>query len=273
MFNDDTYVKILELMSREARQRALSEDGMGDVARTGMFTSGVLSTCNGLKIALYFSGHQHAGENLQDLLRQRAAELEPPIQMCDALSRNTKGDFKTIVANCIAHARRKFVDVHDRFPDACRVVLKSLEEIYRIDALAKEQELDPQQRLLLHQSASVPVMNQLHQWLNAQFDDKLVEPNSALGDAVRCLLKHWDKFTLFLRHPGAPLDNNICERALKTSAPQWGRKDRLFDKASSDKSGHFRSFAGLSLALSIGSRRNFMSDAAKREFPRFQLNA
>ncbi len=66
VFNDDTYVKILELMSQEARQRALSEDGMGDVARTGMFTSGVVSTCNGLKIALYFSGHQHAGENLQD---------------------------------------------------------------------------------------------------------------------------------------------------------------------------------------------------------------
>ncbi len=128
VFNDDTYVKILELMSPEARQRALSEDSIGDVARAGMFTSGVVSTCNGLKIALYFSGHQHAGENLQALLRQRAAELEPPIQMCDALSRNIRGDFKTIVANCIAHARRKFVDVHDRFPKACRVVLKSLKE-------------------------------------------------------------------------------------------------------------------------------------------------
>jgi hypothetical protein len=44
---------------------------------------------------------------------------------------------------------------------------------------------------------------------------KRVEPNSGLGQAFNYLLKRWDKFTLFLRVPGAPLDNNICERALK----------------------------------------------------------
>ena len=49
----------------------------------------------------------------------------------------------------------------------------------------------------------------------AQFADKRIEPNSGLGEAFNYLLKRWDKFTLFLRMPDAPLDNNICERALK----------------------------------------------------------
>ena len=42
-----------------------------------------------------------------------------------------------------------------------------------------------------------------------------MEPNSALGGAISYLLKHWEKLTLFLRVAGAPLDNNVCERALK----------------------------------------------------------
>jgi hypothetical protein len=58
-------------------------------------------------------------------------------------------------------------------------------------------------------------MDQLHQWLQAQIDDKKVEPNSSLGAAIRYMLRHWDKLTLFLRVPGAPLDNSICEQALK----------------------------------------------------------
>src|SRR6266446_6347492 len=49
--------------------------------RTGVFTSGIVATSQGQKIALYFTGRQHAGENLATVLKQRAAELCPPIQM------------------------------------------------------------------------------------------------------------------------------------------------------------------------------------------------
>src|SRR5271166_3033123 len=63
-------------------------------------------------------------------------------------------------------------------------------------------------------------MDQLHVWLTAQFAEKQVEPNSGLGMAIRYLLKHWERLTLFLRQAGAPLDNNICERALKKADPE-----------------------------------------------------
>src|SRR6476661_8640090 len=60
-----------------------------DNGRSGVFTSGIVSISGGRKIALYFTGWKHAGKNLADVLRWRAAELDVPIQMCDALSRNT----------------------------------------------------------------------------------------------------------------------------------------------------------------------------------------
>ena len=44
-----------------------------------------------------------------------------------------------------------------------------------------------------------------------------MEPNSSLGKAINYMLKHWLPLTRFLEVPGAPLDNNICERALKTA--------------------------------------------------------
>ena len=58
-------------------------------------------------------------------------------------------------------------------------------------------------------------MDKLHQWMSQQLEQKQVEPNSGLGQAMGYLLRHWQPLTLFLRRAGAPLDNNICERALK----------------------------------------------------------
>jgi transposase len=183
---------------------------------------------DGHRVALFFSGRRHAGENLAEVLQHRAAELPPPIQMCDALSRNLPGELQTILAHCLAHARRQFVDVYDRFPDPCRHLLEALAVVYRNDALARQRQLSPEARLQLHQQESGPTMQDLHAWLNQQLDDRLTEPNSALGGAIRYMLRYWEPLTLFLRQAGAPLDNNVCERALKKAILH--RKNALFYK-------------------------------------------
>lgn len=236
--NDDTTIKILELMDKRARQQALAEDSPGDSPedsakkkpseRSGMFTTGIVSTREGRRIALFLSGRKHAGENLKDVLVRRTAELPPPIQMCDALTRNLPGKLQTILAHCLAHGRRQFVDVAERFPEECRHVLEALAVPYRNDAIALERNLSPEARLRFHQAESGPTMEELHAWLARQFDERRVEPNSALGGAISYLLKHWEKLTLFLRVAGAPLDNNICERALKKAILH--RKNALFYK-------------------------------------------
>ena len=81
---------------------------------------------------------------------------------------------------------------------------------------------------LTHQERSKPLMKGLHDWMTEQFEQHLVEPNSGLGGALRYLIKHWEPLTLFLRQAGAPLDNNVCERALKRAILH--RKGSMFYK-------------------------------------------
>ena len=223
LHNDDTPSKILELMA----ENQAHEHGK-DSKRTGLFTTGVVSKREAHLIALFFTGRNHAGENLEAVLARRPKALSAPIQMCDGLSRNLPGELKTILANCLSHGRRRFVDVAENFPEEVRYVLESLAQIYENDAVARREKFSPQQRLKFHQSESGPVMQKLHAWLTRQLADKLVEPNSGLGEAIAYMLGHWKELTLFLRKPGAPLDNNICERALKKAILH--RKNALFYK-------------------------------------------
>jgi transposase len=231
LHNDDTTVKILALMGERGRQEILNNLEREDdpaVERTGLYTSGVVALRDGQRVALFFSGRRHAGENLAQVLKLRVAQLPPPIQMCDALSRNLPGELQTILAHCLAHARRQFVDVYDRFPEPCRHLLEALAVVYRNDASAREQQMSPEARLHFHQQESQPTLQELHAWLTRQLDAKLTEPNSALGGAIRYMLRHWDPLTLFVRQAGAPLDNNVCERALKKAILH--RKNALFYK-------------------------------------------
>jgi len=148
--------------------------------------------------------------------------------MCDALSRNTPkltDGAEILPANCLAHGRRQFVEVAANFPEPCRYVLETLGEVYTYDAEARLRKLSPIERLAFHQQHSAPLMKQLHDWLEGQFAMKQVEPNSGLGKAIT-LLRHWKGLTTFLRQAGAPLDNNVCERALKRAA--LNRKNALF---------------------------------------------
>jgi transposase len=211
--NDDTAMKVL-LSINETE------------GRKGTFTTGVVSVKDKRTIALFFTGHHHAGENLADLLAQRHRGLGPPIQMCDALSRNVPKEFATILANCLVHARRNFVDVAENFPTECRHVIAILAKVYEHDAGAQEEEMSPQRRLAYHQATSGPLMEDLRAWMNGQFAEKKTEPNSGLGKAFSYMLKHWEPLTLFLRVAGAPIDNNICERALKMAIRH--RKNSLF---------------------------------------------
>jgi len=226
LHNDDTTMKIMEY--RKARQRAeQADDGKQADERSGVFTSGIVGKLDDNHlIALYFTGKKHAGENLAKVLAKRNAQLPDPIQMCDALSRNVPAAFKTILANCLTHARRRFVEQVNNFPEQCRYLLEKLRDVYHNDAVTRERNMSDHERLSFHQLHSGPIMEDLQKWLRAQIDEHKVEPNSGVGEAIEYMRKHWSKLTLFLRVPGAPLDNNICERILKKAILH--RKNSLF---------------------------------------------
>ena len=223
--NDDTTMKLLELTA-EQRAAVLGEDQAS--GRTGVFTSGIVSIGEGRKIALFFTGARHAGENLAAVLERRATTLPIPIQMCDGSSSNTAGDFETLLGKCNAHGRRKFVELIELFPEQVRFVLETLREVYKTDAEARTRQLSPAERLRLHQLESGPRMAALKEWMDRQLTERLIEPNSRLGEAIRYLQNHWEGLTLFLRIEGVPLTNNITERALKRAILH--RKNSLFYK-------------------------------------------
>jgi len=225
-YNDDTTARILSL-EKQIREAEVPPPG-ATKPRTGIFTTGIIATREQRTIALFLSGGKHAGENLQDVLDRRPADLATPIQMCDGLSRNKPLTTPTLLANCNSHGRRGFVTVADAFPDECAHVLVTMQQIYKHDEQTRREAMPDEQRLLFHQQHSAPIMDGLKRWMEEKLEGLHVEPNSSLGDAMAYVLKRWQPLTLFLRQPGAPLDNNICERALKTSIRH--RNNSLFYK-------------------------------------------
>jgi len=224
LHSDDTPAQILSLTAARTKLEAAGQTP----AAKAINTSGIVAVLQEHKVILFFTGHPHAGQNLEHVLSHRARELAPPIQMSDALACNFTGEFKTIVSKCLAHGRRKVVEVVAQFPEPCRYVLEVLATVYVNDAHCRKAQLSPQQRLLHHQAHSAAPMQDLQRWMSEQFEQRLAEPNSAPGQALRYLLKHWSGLTLFLRQAGAPLDNNVVERALKRAILH--RKNSMFYK-------------------------------------------
>jgi hypothetical protein len=171
------------------------------------------------------TGRTHAGENLAAVLAQREEQRPPPLHMCDGLAQNTPKGQATVACQCTVHARRNFVEIQSDFPEECRKVIDLIAEVYRVEKQIKADGLTAQARLEVHQAQSQPIMEQLKAWLTQQVEDRKVEPNSNLGQAIRHMQDRWQGLTQFLRAPGAPLDNNT-ERILKRSILH--RKNSLF---------------------------------------------
>ncbi|MGH9463355.1 MAG: IS66 family transposase [Vicinamibacteria bacterium] len=218
--SDDTGARILTLVA-ENKTRAPDE-------RTGIFTTGIVARgFDGAipAIVLYASGRQHAGENVDRLLSKRSEDSGNVIHMADASSMAPSSS-RRITANCIAHARRYFMEAYAAFPEHCERVLEDIATIYQHDD--KTRAMEPHQRLAYHQQHSRPVMESLYDWIEQQFRERVVEPNSRLGKAFSYVKNHWQGLTRFFQVAGVPLDNNETERELKPS--QRHRKNSLFFK-------------------------------------------
>lgn len=218
LYSDDTRVRILSLMKENQQLR-------GD-DRRGMHTTGIVAEVSGHQITLFVSSRRHAGENLDELLKARRPGLPAPIQMGDALVSNWSPAFERIISKCLAHARRQFEDIESAFPLESQRVIKALAEVYGREAQTRE--MSGVERLLYHQQHSAEVMAELRGWIDKEFAQRRVEPNSGLGKALQYLVNHWEGLTAFLRVAGAPLDNNRVERALKLAVLH--RKNALFYK-------------------------------------------
>ena len=208
IYQDDTPVRILSLIKENARAQDAQDQPPQDAEsseRTGMQSTALVVQTGEHTVCLYFSGRDHAGENLHKLLQQRQASQGKPIVMSDALSRNEANEAMLIRCHCLAHGRRKFSDIEETFPEACDVVMTALKAVFEHEEVAQKEHMDDAERLSHHQTYSEPIMTTLKKWMEKQFEEREVEPNSSLGKAFTYILSHWQTLTQFLRVPGAPL--------------------------------------------------------------------
>ena len=221
LHEDDTPVRVLSLI----QENTVAEAG----ERRGMYTTGLVARVGEQEIWLYFSGRANAGENAGTVIQLREPDCGELILMSDALSANQlepAPSTEVIECFCLAHGLRQFSDIEEAFPEPCRHVLGVLEAVFEHERITREHRFSAEQRLSYHQQHSGPLLQALHTWLEQQFEDREVEPNSSLGKALNYLLNHWPELTQFLRVSGAPIDNNIVERALKLMIRQ--RRNSLF---------------------------------------------
>lgn len=209
---DDTPNKILEQKPELRKKR----NGQGMQLRSGIYSSGVIAvTESNQEIVLFETSLGHAGEFLDSILEQRNKELPAPAVMSDALSSNTPTKISVKSANCNAHCRREFVDLHAKYPEKIEWLIETYGKIWKNESEIKEKKLNPSERLAYHQENSLPVMIELKKWALAEQASNDFEEHSAFGKAIYYLLRHFNKLILFCVEPHVPIDNNRMEETLK----------------------------------------------------------
>ena len=140
-----------------------------------------------------------------------------------------KLDYITLFG-CMAHVRRKFFDAKSNDKARAEKVLLMIQQLYAIEAEARENKYTPEQRLALRQEKAAPIMTKLKTYLDEEYDSKQVRPKSAIGIAIRYAIGQWWKIERYLHDGTVEIDNNLVENAIRIVpiAIGIGRKNYLF---------------------------------------------
>ncbi len=180
-------------------------------------------------VILYEYRKTRSGSFLKDML----IDYTGYVQSDAYAGYNILMDIKTIIlAACWAHVRRKFFDAakaSKKKGSAHAAVLK-IKELYKIEKLAKINELTPDELLEQRQKYAVPILNDFKDWLDARV--YAVPPKSLLGKAINYALSIWDRLLVYTTNPLIPIDNNLVENIIRPFV--IGRKAWLFSDTKAD---------------------------------------
>ena len=128
--------------------------------------------------------------------------------------------------NCWAHARREFDKAKDNDKERAEKALTFIQQLYAVEAQAREQKLAPDQRKELRLEKSLPILNELGKWMFQQMRNHQLLPKSPIGKAFRYTMDRWDQLNAYLYDGVLEIDNNLVENAIRPLA--LGRKNYLF---------------------------------------------
>ena len=146
------------------------------------------------------------------------------------------GERKASEMACMAHIRRKFVDVQQSQGSAiAEEAIKRIAKLYAVEKLARGK--PPVERVALRQKHATHIFDDLEDWLQAQLPK--ISGKSPLARAVRYALGRLPKARPYLENGVLEADNNSAERAMKPVA--IGRKNWTF--AGSERGGRAMAIA------------------------------
>jgi len=173
-----------------------------------------------LKAVVYDFCESRAGVHAREFLGDWQGTL-----VCDDYSGYKDGfkHGKIIEAGCLAHARRKFFDLHAaNKSQIAGFALEQFAKVYEIERQVKH--LAAEERKTVRQQQSRPVLDALHEWMTLQ--RQKVPGNSAISKALDYSLNRWAALTRFLDDGQLPVDNNWVENRIRPIAQ--GRASWLF---------------------------------------------
>jgi transposase len=211
-FGDDTGATVLSERSKVIKNRRTGED----VVRTGCHTTCVIAlTADDHAVTLFSTGIHHTGEVMDLVLAERAASSPAPVFMGDCIASNTVSVTPVLYAGCNAHAVRRFKALCERYPEQTAYALERYRKIYEAEAACVEGGKSAQERCDYHREHSRPLLREICEHGEDLFEQRLVGPNSDLGEAYTFVIDNERRLSAFARQPHAPLDNNRCERELR----------------------------------------------------------
>jgi transposase len=129
-----------------------------------------------------------------------------------------------ILLACMAHMRRKYEQALENDPMRATYALGKIQQLYKIERKAREDDLSQEQRKELRQKEARPVLEELENWMNKQLTQVL--PKSAIGEALAYSLKLWKRLIRYIDDGRWEIDNNGVENSIRPVA--LGRKNYMF---------------------------------------------
>jgi transposase len=131
---------------------------------------------------------------------------------------------KITLFHCMAHARRKFDEALKDDHDRARHVLLEMQRLYEVERTCRELNYSHLQRYELRQEKSLPVLENLHQWLKDNMHAG--NPKSPIRTAINYSLQRWEKLMIYASNGMLEIDNNLVENSIRPVA--LGKKNYLF---------------------------------------------
>ena len=110
---------------------------------------------------------------------------------------------------CNAHARRKFKEAQENYPEESQLFIECYKKIYRLEKIAQKRPPNRILRVRKYMKIFFERMRQIAMDNIAGYSTK-----SKIGKAMSCFLKKYDEYTYFINHKDLPMDNNAQERLM-----------------------------------------------------------